>query len=721
MSDVITYSAKQKRFLLRTDASLYVIDLYDGKYPLQRYYGPLTDTLPDAFHIYRAFSPYPPEYGPAFSFDTIMAEYPTFGNGDLRRDAMRVVGPDGSGVTDFTYIGHVIDKGRAPIPGLPFARADEDTYRLELFMEDAVTGCVLTLHYVVFPRENVISRSYTLRNGSPDAVVLDNGMSLSLDLPRADFDLTYLPGTYGSERFPAGTPLTQGCFLMESRRGSSSHHMSPFFALTAKGGTEESGDAYGFNLIYSGNFRSLVEVDQNRTTRVQSGINPDTFSWKLEPGEVFHAPEAVMTFTDKGLGQVSRNFHRFANKHLARPCGSDKRPVVLNTWEGNFFNISESRMVDYAREAHALGIDMLVMDDGWFGARRNDLAGLGDWWECRGLFPDGLKSFVARVKAEGVRFGLWIEPEMVNPDSDLYRAHPDWCLHVPGRRRSESRNQLVLDMANPAVLDYLKATFAATFDGVGLDYFKWDMNRNLCEVWSSALPADRQGEAYHRYVLGVYDLADWFRTRYPDAMIEMCSGGGGRYDLGMLPYCSQIWTSDTTDAVHRTKIQYGSLHAYPASMMSCHVSNHYNVVEDPQRMEFRWRVAMGGPLGYELDPTTLCEKVKDTIRAQIAEWRNCENVVLWGDVYRLTNPLSGAVYAYYHAAPDAGELYLNFLQLVPEEPKTYVLKLTAADPDAVYKDRYTGLVVTGRQLREGFAVRSEQTDQLAKVWYFVRQ
>ncbi|MCQ2429488.1 MAG: alpha-galactosidase [Clostridia bacterium] len=721
MSDTITYSASEKRFCLRTDSTLYVIDLYDGKYPLQRYYGPAVDTLPDAFHVYRAFSPYPTEYGPGFSFDTILSEYPTFGNGDMRHEAMRVKGPDGSGVTDFVFIGFKIDAGREPIPGLPYARPDADTETLEMHMEDPVTGCVLTLRYVVFPHEDVIARSYSLRNASGGSVVLENGMSLCLDIPRADFDLTYLPGTYGSERFNTKRPLSQGCFLMDSRRGSSSHHMSPFFALSDRGASEESGRAYGFNLVYSGNFRSMVEVDQNQTTRVLTGINPDTFSWKLAPGEVFHAPEAVMTYTDKGLGQVSRNFHRFANRHLARPCGFERRPVVLNTWEGTFFNINEDRLVKYAKEAAALGIDMLVMDDGWFGTRRNDLAGLGDWWECRDLFPDGLGAFVSRVKAQGVRFGIWIEPEMVNPDSDLYRAHPDWCLHVPGRRRSESRNQLVLDMGNPDVLDYLKTTFSKTFDGVGLDYFKWDMNRHLCEVWSSSLPADRQGEAYHRYVLGVYDLADWFRTQYPDAMIEMCSGGGGRYDLGMLPYCSQIWTSDTTDAVHRTKIQSGSLYGYPASMMSCHVSNHYNVVEDEQRMEFRWRVAMGGPLGYELDPTSLSDKVKETIRAQIAEWRNCEQIVLWGDYYRLTDPLAGAVYAYCHALPDAGELYLNFLQLVPEEPKTYVLKLIAADPDAVYKDRYTGLIVTGQQLRDGFAVRSERTDQLAKAWYFVRQ
>jgi alpha-galactosidase len=524
-------------------------------------------------------------------------------------------------------------------------------------------------------------------------------------------------GGHCKERTYQQAPLHYGAQNVFSRRGGSSHQFNPFIALAETGADENTGRVYGFNFVYSGNFLDEVEVDQTGSTRVQIGLGGENFSWQLKAGETFWSPEAVMTFSTAGIGQMSRNFHAFTRNHILPPEPFDKRPVVLNTWEACYFDIDQQEMLRFADAAAEVGIDMLVMDDGWFGKRNDDRAALGDWWVNPEKFPDGLAPFVDKVKSRGIKFGIWIEPEMVNPDSDLYRAHPDWCIHCPSAPRMLSRNQLVLDMGQEAVRDYLKDTFRKTFDGVALDYFKWDFNRHLSQVASAALPADRQGEAAHRFMLGVYDLYRWFRETYPHTMIENCSGGGGRYDLGMMKYSTMIWTSDNTTPQERIGIQYGSMLGYPAATMSCHVSNHHNLCEQPKELKYRGEVAMGGALGYELHLPSASEGMKAGIKEQIATYRRYEDLILRGDYYPIHNPFGSNYSAYCYT--DSDRILVSFLQIAPDEGQKVTIPVACAEKGATYRD-VDGMEYTGEELQKGLVALCDGTDHNSRMWYLVK-
>ena len=715
----IRFIEESNRFVLETKNSAYVIGIAHGKYPVHLYYGKKRREYPEYRPALKSFQPYSNESGTLFSYDATSVECPFFGSGDFRCTALRVRNSDGNSVTNFFYEGFRVFDGRREIPGLPFAEGECET--LELTLRDTeVTGCVLRLYYTVFADLDVITRYAALENKGRKNVVIEKFMSATVDLPGREWDLITIHGAYAWEHMVSRTPVMFGNQSVFSRRGSSSHNFHPFAALCSRRATEQSGEVYAFDLVYSGNFLTEVEQSQMEETRIQLGIGSENFSWRLARGARFFTPEAVMTYTPHGVGQMSRNLHRFVRECIMPKKAKAPRPVVLNSWEACYFAIDENVLVKFAAEAKKCGIDMLVMDDGWFGKRVNDQAGLGDWYENPDRFPKGLKHFVERVKKKGVKFGIWIEPEMVNPDSDLYRAHPEWALGVPGRETGQSRWQLVLDMGNPAVVEYLKKSFERTLGDVPFDYVKWDSNRHLSNVASSALPAEEQGEAAHRHMLGVYELMRWFRERFPDMVLETCSGGGGRYDLGMMKYGDLIWTSDVTNPEWRTLMQYGASLAYPAATMSCHVSNPWG---DLDEMDFRFGVATQGMLGYEMHILNAEDAVKAKIPAEIAEYRRYDDLMREGDLYRIVVPKKfGDDSAFCYANEDASRIVFTFIQTKGDggAHREYKLKVPCADASATYVDELTGKKYKGAALRAGLSVKTKKAKRVVRM-YFVKR
>lgn len=703
---------------------MYVMARKYDDYLVHMYYGKNSRGVKYEYNYpITSFSPYHEKIGLEYLPDIVKSEFSFFGYGDFRAEALKLRDlSTGSDTTMFTFVKARKFAGRRNIQGLPYAEADENTETLEITMRDSVTGCELKLYYTVFADCDVISRYFTLENKGKTSVRIEKCMILCLDIPTKELDMINFPGAHCFERMYRRGRIMDGNQRIYSRRGSSSHHQNPFFMLCDPKATEEHGAAYGFNLVYSGSYLSEVETEQCGTTRVLSGLGSDNFNYLLLPGEMFESPEAVMTYSDRGIGQVSRNMHKFVRNHILPKDKFPLRPVVLNSWEAFYFDIDENVMEDFAAEAERIGMDMLVMDDGWFGKRLSDNAGLGDWYPNPDRFKNGLRPFIERVKAKGVKFGIWIEPEMVNPDSDLYRAHPDWILRAPGRESLQSRWQYMLDMANPLVIQYLKDSFKENLGGLPIDYFKWDMNRNLSEVYSPTLPPERQGEVGFRYMKGVYDLISWFGEEFPNAMIETCSGGGGRYDLGMMKYSTQIWTSDNTYPYWRAFIQHGSTFGYPCATMSCHVANHNGSVNDPRQLEFGFRTALNGPLGYEFNVLAIGDEVKDTLSRQIKEYREYEKLILGGDFYRLLDPHKNGRYSYYFAAEDNSEILLTYLQIPDDQKKTpNKLKISRADANATYRDTISGETYSGAELKKGITVISDEHGNYAKMFHFVKE
>ena len=728
----ISFNKDTKLFRLTTKNTLYAFDVVKGSL-IHRYYekkaGAIVKTFADEPGTPVSFAPYHDEDCLCFSLDTQPLEYSYYGSGDFRATSLRIKNRDGNSVTAFEYTSHRVINGTCPIPCFPCARSEKDTKTLDITLHDKVSECELHLYYTVFYNSDVIARHACIKNLGKTDVTVEKWMSLTLDLPDNDYEVISLGGAHEKERiYMERTPAFRGRLAMESRRGASSHQMNPFMALCRKGAGENRGDVYGINLVYSGSFLNEVEGDQMGRLRVQTGLGEESFSYRLTPGETVYAPQAVMTYSPHGLGQMSRNFHRFINTCIVPEKASRQRPVVLNSWEAFYFNINEELMTDFAAAAADCGIDTVIMDDGWFGKRVNDQAGLGDWYANPDRFHNGLSAFVEKVKNTGVKFGIWIEPEMVNPDSDLYRAHPDWCIRCPRREMSYSRSQYVLDMTNPAVIEYLKASFEKVFDGVPIDYFKWDMNRHISEPGSPYLSSEDQGSVEYRYMQGVYSLYRWFEEKYPDAIIENCSGGGGRYDLAMMACSSQIWTSDNTNPRYRTYIQYTSLLAYPASVMSCHVSN---PGEDFHELDLKYKVAVQGVLGYEFNVLTLPEEFRHEIRRQIKDYRTFDRVITDGELYRLSSPYESEVSAYcYVLSKDkkeyilAGAIKTDGKHISGRKKPFKKLKISTAAPDAVYKDSLSGAEYTGKELKEGIDIGSFSPDATgfdAKLWYFIKE
>ncbi len=725
----IRFEQDKQRFILETENSMYAFDVVQGKYLNHRHYGKKVDE--DAFAPKmkdRGFSPCDADSSPDYYPNDEYSEFSCFGNGNFGASAMKLRAPAGDCCTRFLFKSYEIFSGRKEIEGMPSARAEEGSETLAVTLYDDMTSCELILYYTVFPTHDIISRYFVLHNKGKEAVKLEKAMSICLDLPGVDYDMISLYGTHNCENNVQRRRLMMGNQRIMSRRGATSHTHNPFFAIVPCETDEESGDVYALNHVYSGNFLAEAECsfsphEANRGfSRIGLGLGEENFGWLLKSGEHFSSPEGIMLYTAEGLGDMSRKMHRFVRDLVVPKDLFALRPVVLNSWEATYFDIDADLQVAFAEEGIKYGMDMLVMDDGWFGARDTDNAGLGDWYANKKKFPNGLAHFIRRVKATGMKFGIWIEPEMVNPDSDLYRAHPDWCIACKGRSSSLSRRQLVLDMANPAVLDYLKTAFWETLGGLPIDYIKWDFNRNISEAGSNYLPAERQDELPHRFMLGVYDLYRWFIETFPNTMIENCSGGGGRYDLAMMALSTQIWTSDNTTAHQRVFIQHGATMGYPAYVMSCHVSNPMNSPDPMRTLDYKFKVALGGMLGYEFNILKMPTEVKEEIARQIRFYRSVENLMKHGDRYRLIDPFAnsfGIEAHYYTSEAENGRILLSFLQNDADEAQTvYTLKIATADKNATYCDRISGDMYSGESLIRGISVQADKVAEYGKLWLF---
>ena len=611
----ITFDEREKVFHLTTKNTSYIMKVAKEKYLSHVYWGRKIKT-PDMenaqLNRFISFDAVPDTKDRGYSLDFVCQEYPVGCGTDYRIPAVQAVFSDGSRAVELIYDSYKITSGKPKLKGLPATYIEDasEADTLEIVLTDTLKSMKVVLMYTAYNEIDAITRSVRIINESSEQILLEKVMSASVDYETSDYDFVELSGAWGRERHIERNRLRSGIQSIESRRGASSHQLNPFFALASKNANEEYGEVYGFNLVYSGNFTAGVEVDQIFKARAYIGMNDYDFSWLLESGESFQAPEAVMVYSSHGFGEMSRVYHRLYRKRLVRGKYRDAiRPILANNWEATYFDFNEEKILELAKTASELGIELLVLDDGWFGKRNSDNCSLGDWYVNKEKLPDGIGGLAEKVKEYGILFGLWFEPEMVSPDSDLYKAHPDWCIHIPGRERTECRNQLTLDLSREDVCEYIIKTVSQVLDEAAIGYVKWDMNRHMSELGSAGLPPKRQKEMPHRYMLGLYHVMEEIVSKHPDVLFESCSGGGGRFDPGMLYYMPQTWTSDDTDAVERLYIQYGTSLVYPVSAMGCHVSavpNHQ--AHRMTSLSMRGDVAMSGNFGYELDLAAFTEE-----------------------------------------------------------------------------------------------------------------
>lgn len=690
----VTFNESARQFRLRANNTDYIIGIAPGgDYLAHVYFG---RSVPDEDLTYLLRldeNPWTPETNDrdrACYTDTLPFEYPCFGIGDYREAAFKISAADGTSTCDLRYKSHRIYKGKPALEGLPatFATEESPCDTLEIVMEDKPAGLEATLIYTAFEKLDVITRAVIVKNVGDKPCTLTRVYSACVDFDTHEFDMITLNGSWARERAVERCRLHHGKQSVDSMRGESSHQNNPFAALCEHTADEDRGEVFGFNFVYSGNFIAQAEVTQHKKTRFVMGINDTDFSWLLEPGEVFTAPEVVMVHSTEGLGAMSRTFHDLYRNNLIRGEYKDKRrPILINNWEATYFNFDDEKLLDIAREASKLGIEMLVMDDGWFGHRDSDNSSLGDWFVYEKKLKGGLPHLVEEVNKLGMKFGIWFEPEMISPDSELYRAHPDWALQVKGRPLTLCRAQYVLDYSRKEVRDYVYSMMRDILDNSNIEYIKWDMNRQLTEVGSSALPPERQKELWHRYVLGVYDLMNRLTTDYPHILLENCSGGGARFDPGMLYFSPQIWCSDDTDAVERLKIQYGTSMCYPCSAMGAHVSDCPNhTVGRSTPFSTRGHVAMVGTFGYELDVTRIPQQDRDAIPGQIAEFNKYNTLVRTGDQYRIGNMFEDNTWdAWMFVAKDKSEALFEYVQVIGKPNQRSVrIMLKGLDPEAYY-------------------------------------
>ena len=654
-------------------------------------------------------------------------EYPCHGKGDYREPCLMVMDKAGMSTCDLRYVSHKIYAGKPALETegmmMPATFANEnEASTLEITCIDKVSGLEAVLVYTAFKDLDVITRNVRLKNTGADAINIRRVLSACVDFEFCNYDMITLNGSWARERCIERAPLHHGKQGVDSVKGESSHQNNPFVALVSHNADEDMGEAYGFNLVYSGNFFAQAEVTQHKHTRFVMGINHFDFNWLLESGAEFTAPEVVMVYSSNGIGAMSRTFHDLYREHLIRGEYKDKRrPILINNWEATYFNFNTEKLIDIAREASKLGIEMLVMDDGWFGHRDSDNSSLGDWFVYEKKINGGLKYLVDEVNKLGMKFGIWFEPEMISPDSELYKAHPEWAIQITGRDMSMSREQYVLDYSNPEVRDYIYGLMKKVLDSANIEYIKWDMNRQLTEVGSTYLPAERQRELWHRYVLGVYDVMNRLTTDYPHILLENCSGGGARFDPAMLYFSPQIWCSDDTDAIERLKIQHGTSLCYPASAMGAHVSDCPNhTVGRSTPFATRGDVAMVGTFGYELDVTRIPQADRDAIPGQIAEFNKYNPVIRTGDQYRIGNMFEDTTWdAWMFVAKDKSEALFTFVQVLgrPNYP-CYRVKLKGLDPDADYLNEMTGEVHKGSALMyAGVNVQADGDFKSVKMYF----
>lgn len=696
----ITFNETTRIFTLTTAHTTYQMQADAQGYLLHLYYGARTAGEMDYLLNYgdRGFSGNPNSAGNnrTYSLDALPQEYPSLGTGDFRNYALNIENADGSQCCNPVYITHEIAAGKYTLKGLPFVRAEEnEAETLKIILEDPVTKVELHLLYGVLEKEDIITRSVIIKNAGKAPVTVKKAQSACLDFLHGDYDLIKFYGRHAMERNMERMPVSHESTRIGSRRGTSSHQYNPGVILAGKNTNEDSGSCYGMLFVYSGNFLVEAEKDQYDQTRIQMGLTDELFAYPLEAGAEFIAPEVILSYTNKGLSRLSQQYHHCIMNHICQgKYVHANRPVLINSWEAAYFDFTGDTIVELAKEAKALGIDMVVMDDGWFGKRNDDNSSLGDWYVNEEKLGGTLTKLIERVNAEGVKFGIWIEPEMVSEDSDLYREHPEWAITIPGRKPVRSRNQLVLDFSRKEVRDEIFKRICAVLDQGNVEYIKWDMNRSLADIYAPNVTYD--------YVLGVYDFLEKLTNRYPDILIEGCSGGGGRFDAGMLYYTPQIWCSDNTDAINRTRIQYGTSFFYPVAAMGSHVSavpNHQT--GRVTSMHTRGVAAMSGTFGYELNPALLNAKEKAEIRAQLAQYREYQELIREGDYYRLSNPFQDNFAAWMVVSDDRSKALVSVIRLTAEaNPPAAYVTLKGMEEDAFYREKTTGKVYPGAALME---------------------
>ncbi len=706
----IIYCEKDRTFTLQTKNTTYQMQVDRYGFLLHLYYGKKTDGCMDYLLTYydRGFSGNPYDAGEdrTYSMDTLPQEFPCYGNGDFRSTAFAVENADGSMSCDLRYKSHKIFDGKYNLEGLPAVYAsEEEAQTLEILMEDPVTGVKVVLLYGVLPAQDIITRSVSVKNESSGKIYLNKIESASLDFLYGDYELLTFYGRHAMERNVQRVPVVHGTQKIGSVRGTSSHQYNPMMILAEKETTEDKGNCYAMSFVYSGCFQGEVLKDQLNQTRMMLGLQEEAFRYPLETGEMFQAPEVILSYSSEGMNRLSQNLHHCIRQHICRGKYKEEiRPILINSWEAAYFDFTGDTIYELAKAAKEVNIDMLVMDDGWFGKRDDDNSGLGDWFVNEKKLGGTLGNLIKRINDLGVKFGIWIEPEMVSEDSDLYRKHPDWALTVPGRNPVRSRNQLVLDFSRKEVVDEIYDQICKVLDQGNIEYVKWDMNRSLMDVYSSV--TRDQGRVLHDYVLGLYDFLERLVQRYPNLLIEGCSGGGGRFDAGMMYYTPQIWCSDNTDAIDRLRIQYGTSFGYPVSVVGSHVSavpNHQTGRKTP--LHTRGVVAMSGTFGYELNLMKLSEEEKQEIREQIAEYKSYASIIQNGLYYRLSNPTTEEICAWEFVHTDEKEqskVLLNIvMQVIHGNMTVNYVKLQGLEETAVYREEKSGKRYTGAALMYG--------------------
>lgn len=670
----IIYHEKSREFHLFNDEISYIITVLRNNQLGQLYFGKHIKDRESFSHFLelraRPMAPCRYEGDLTFSMEHIRQEYPSYGSGDMRVPAYEIGQQNGSTITDFVYKSHIIYKGKQPLDGLPatYTESEDEAETLEITLEDCVAKVELVLSYTIFRDYAAIARNAKFLSTGKEPVVLNQAMSMCVDLPDADYEMIELTGAWARERSVKTRKLAHGIQSIYSMRGCSSNNYNPFLALKRPHTGEHTGEVYGFSFVYSGNFLAQVEVDTYNVSRIMMGIHPNGFTWRLEQGESFQTPEAVLVYSDQGMNGMSQTFHGLYQKRLARGAWRDKvRPILVNNWEATYFDFNEEKILSIAKTAKELGIELFVLDDGWFGKRNDDTSSLGDWYPNAEKLPDGITGIAQKVVDMGISFGLWFEPEMVNMDSDLYRRHPEWILATPDRPVSHGRNQYILDFSKNEVVDYIFERMEKVLSDAPISYVKWDMNRCMSEVYSTGTEAKEQGKVMHRYMLGVYRLYDRLTTRFPEILFESCASGGARFDPGMLFYAPQCWTSDDTDAVERLKIQYGTSLVYPISSMGSHVSaipNHQLFREVP--METRANVAYFGTFGYELDLNRLSKEEQETVKAQTRFMKAYRELIQYGTFYRLLSPFEGGETAWMVVSKDRKSALVGYYRPLQE-------------------------------------------------------
>lgn len=662
------------------------------------------------------------EHDHTSSLEHIKQEYPSYGTTDYRHPAHMITNNIGSSVTNFEYVRYEIEEGKKPLDGLPatYVENKDEADTLKIILFDQVLQATLILSYSIYNHRNVITRNAKFVNEGKEAFFLNSAMSASVDLPDDQYEMIHLNGAWAREGHVETHKLTKGIQSIYSSRGASGHVHNPFLALKRLDTTEAHGEVYGFSLVYSGNFLAQVEVDPYSVSRVLIGINPFQFTWRLNPSQSFQTPECVMVYYDQGLNGMSQTYHQLYRERLVRGFWRDRtRPILMNNWEATYFDFNEDKAFEIAKTADQLGIELFVLDDGWFGKRDDDTSSLGDWFEDRKKLPNGIEGLSEKVDQLGMKFGLWFEPEMICKDTKLYEQHPDWLISTPNRRESHGRNQFVLDLSRNEVVEHIFQQMDAILKKSKISYIKWDMNRYITEAYSISLDADQQGEMFHRYILGVYQLYEKLIEKYPDILFESCAGGGGRFDPGMLYYAPQTWTSDDTDAVERLKIQYGHSMVYPLNTIGSHVStipNHQVGRMTP--IETRANVAYFGTFGYELDLTKLTEEDQQKVKEQVAFFKENRHVLHTGNFYRLLNPFESNEAAWMVVSQDKKEAIVGYYKVLAKPNEKYNrLKLKGLDPNKLYKINGQKTSHYGDELMNiGIILSEDYTDRADEYW-----